>query len=57
MGLVSDAPAMRFNDLYRQCDRLLYEAKAAGRNRTEGRSFSAVSQSPSMLEQNVVSLH
>ena len=57
MGLVSDAPAMRFNDLYRQCDRLLYEAKAAGRNRTEGRSFSAVSQGPSMLEQNVVSLH
>lgn len=57
MGLVSDAPAMRFNDLYRQCDRLLYEAKAAGRNRTESRSFSAVSQSPSVLEQTIVSLH
>lgn len=57
MGLVTGAPPMRFNDLYRKCDRLLYEAKAAGRNRTESKSFSAVSQSPSVLEQNVVSLH
>ena len=57
MGLVSEAPAMRFNDLYRQCDRLLYEAKAAGRNRTVSKSFAAIAQSPSLLEQTVVSLH
>ncbi|QDK34115.1 GGDEF domain-containing protein [Sphingomonas sp. IC081] len=57
MGLVTSAPAMRFNDLYRQCDRLLYEAKAAGRNRTVSKSFAAIAQSPSLLEQTVVSLH
>ncbi|WP_165912234.1 diguanylate cyclase [Novosphingobium sp. PhB165] len=41
MGMVTAAPPMRFTDLYRTCDRLLYEAKAAGRNRTESTTFAA----------------
>ncbi|WP_395330032.1 diguanylate cyclase [Novosphingobium sp. BL-8H] len=61
MGLVTGAPPMRFADLYRKCDRLLYDAKAAGRNRTEMRTFSAAAPTiglpPSEPEQNVVSLH
>ncbi len=57
MGLVTGAPPMRFADLYRKCDRLLYEAKAAGRNRTETRTFSAPAPTTSEPEQNVVSLH
>jgi diguanylate cyclase (GGDEF)-like protein len=35
MGMVTCTTPVRFAELYAQCDRLLYKAKAAGRNRTE----------------------
>ncbi|WP_079730047.1 sensor domain-containing diguanylate cyclase [Novosphingobium mathurense] len=35
MGMVTCTSPVRFSELYSRCDHLLYEAKAAGRNRTE----------------------
>ncbi|MCJ2178633.1 diguanylate cyclase [Novosphingobium album (ex Hu et al. 2023)] len=34
MGLITHAVPMRFADLYAKCDKLLYQAKSEGRNRT-----------------------
>lgn len=46
MGMVTSASPMRFSELYARCDRLLYAAKAAGRNRTEGDTLAPPVQLP-----------
>ncbi|GGB88238.1 hypothetical protein GCM10011494_03170 [Novosphingobium endophyticum] len=56
MGMVTCSAPMRFAELYAQCDRLLYAAKAVGRNCTECITLAAPAASAPTTGATIVNL-